>query len=167
MQTLNQIKKKLKELQESHLQLNDFFFGSFHRIGASASVTYPLFAADLLPSGISRRVDTTKMIFVFAGKVKRDVSNELEVKSDMKLAALDIFAQFYDWCEQNGIELSPDATLNDFDEAWDDDVAGYEMEISFNQFYERNACQTPGQELYLALENGDLLLLENDDKLLL
>ena len=146
MLSLNQIVLKLQNLQENHGQLNDFYFGNPYEIGASNPVTYPLMAAALNPGNLSKRTQSMKLLLVFADLVNKDESNETEVLSDMQLVAMDIYAQLWEYLDDNNISLSPDATFSSFTESWDDEVSGWQIEISIDQFYSRDTCQVPTKD---------------------
>lgn len=146
MLTLNQIVAKLQNLQENHGQLNDFYFGSPYEIGASAPVTYPLMATALNPGSLSKRTQSMKLLLVFADLVNKDESNETEVLSDLQLVAMDIYAQLWEYLDENNIKLADGATLSSFTENWDDEVSGWQIEISIDQFYSRDTCQVPTKD---------------------
>lgn len=165
--TLNQIVKKLEDLQIKHLQLNDFYFGNPWEYGADGAISYPFMGAQLLPGSVARGVVTKRFLLFFADLVNKDEGNETEVLSDMELVALDIFAQFIEWCDENNIEVSRDAALSDFTEKWDDEVSGFQIEVTMNLFYSKDTCQVPGVSSYLLLESEDYLLLEDESQILL
>lgn len=146
MLSLNQIVQKLQDLQENHGQLNDFYFGDPYEIGASSPVTYPLMAAVLNPGTLSKRTQSMKLLLIFADLVNKNEDNETEVLSDTQLVAMDIYAQLWEYLDENGISLSPDATFSSFTESWDDEVSGWQLEITIDQFYSRDTCQVPTKD---------------------
>lgn len=170
MLTLNQIVKKLREIRQAHPQLNSFEFGDFDEIGSSEAYVYPLLACDFLPGSITRQIVTTKMIILVCDRVRDDNSNLLEVLSNTHKVCLDVFAQLYEYFEDNQVELSREAVISDFNRRFDDSVAGHQLEITINQFYSKDTCQVPTipDFQYLLLDADDeFLLLENGQKLIL
>lgn len=177
MLTLNQIIAELTTIQENHAQLNSFFFGDPYEMGASESMTYPLLGIALLPGSISKGVNTTKFLLYVADLVNKDESNENEVLSDMQLVALDVYADFWEYLENNSIELARDAAFSSFTERWDDEVSGWQMEIEVRQFYSKDTCQIPTKDpdiappltpyvstsYYLANQGAEINLPINDE----
>lgn len=146
MQTLNQILSKFEELRAAHEQLNSFRFGHPDDWDESQSrtIVYPLMGAYLQPGLLARRTNSTKFILYFADRVHKGNSNLKEVLSDMQRAAMGIFAQLRDYFGVNSIEVLPDAPFTAFDSRFnDDDVAGFQLEITINQFYDANSCAEP------------------------
>ena len=166
MQTLNQIVRKLNQLQQGHEQLNSFYFGDPWEIEASGEISYPLFGATIQPGNLSKRVQSTKIIFWFAGLVSKDEHDETEVLSDMQLIAMDIFAQFWEWCDVNQIELIPDAPFSTFTEKWDSEVSGWQMEVTMNQFYSRDTCQVPSTIEPPHEDDGSVLIYDQDGNII-
>lgn len=169
MKSLNQIKAKLASLQQSHAQLNDFYFGELYELEGRDN-SYPLFTATLMQGSLAKGEHVTRLMLTFSDLVNKDYTNKDDVLSDMQLVAMNIYSQLYEWCQENQIVLSPDATFYDFIDARGDDVSGWVLEIEMSQFFTRDACTVPSrttENFYLLLENGDYLLLENGDKLIL
>jgi hypothetical protein len=167
MKSLNQIVAKLKEIQESHPRLNSFYFGQLYNLGMSESPTYPLMAGTLLDSSINGNELNTRIALVFADLVNKGEENKVDVLSDQQRTALDVYALFADWCRDELITIQSDATLDDFEDRFNDEVSGFVMEFGFTQFYDKSTCWTDNIMGYLLLENSDYILLENGDKILL
>jgi hypothetical protein len=172
MLSINQIVKKASQLSELHPQINSFYFGPFADIGSQGSVSYRLFAMDVMPGSLSIGLVNDRFILYFADIMNKDKSNEKEIFSDCQLIALDIFAQLYEYFQDNDIEIDPNATMSFFREATnDDEAAGCQIEISVPQFYSRDTCQVPtrGADVpdALLMENEDFLLQEDGFKILL
>lgn len=176
MLTLNQIISQLRTIRENHAQLNSFYFGDPFEMGASESEVYPIMGAALLPGTLAKRQKSTKLLLYVADLVNKDESNENEVLSDTELIILDVYAQLWEYLEENAIELSPDATFSSFTEEWDDEVSGWQIEINLNQFYSRDTCQVPEKDpdiippvtpyisTSLTLDNGGVELQYAEDE---
>lgn len=140
MLSLNQIVSHLQEIQEEHPQINDFYFGDPFEI---TETSYPMLGVSLLPGTISRGVSSLRFLLFIADLVDEDESFETEVLSDTNLIALDVYAKFWRYLEENNIELSRDASFSSFTEKFDDRVSGWQMEIEVRQFYSKNECEVP------------------------
>jgi len=167
MKSLNQIVAKLKEIQESHPRLNSFYFGQLYNLGMSDTPIYPLMAGTLLNNSLSGNQFTTNIALVFADLVNKGEENKLDVLSDTQRTALDVYALFEDWCRDEQIEIVQEATLDDFEDRFNDEVSGFVMEFGFTQFFDKNTCWATEEIEYLLLETGDFMLLESGDKIYL
>jgi len=156
MLTINQIVNKLQEIQEEHAQLNDFRFGDPFEYGANNPIEYPFLGAALVPGSLEKRKQNIKLLLFVADLVNKDESNETEVLSDTQLILLDIYAQLWEYLEENSIELAANATLSDFTERWDDEVSGWQTEITISQFYSRDTCQVPAKPTNIPPEDAYL-----------
>jgi len=167
MKSLNQIVAKLKEIQESHPRLNSFYFGQLYNLGMSETPIYPLMAGTLLNNSLSGNQFTTNIALVFADLVNKGEENKLDVLSDTQRTALDVYALFADWCRDEQIEIVQEATLDDFEDRFNDEVSGFVMEFGFTQFYDKNTCWSTAETYYLLTQNGGFLLLQNGGKIIL
>jgi hypothetical protein len=147
---LNNIIAKLQEIQENHAQLNDFRFGNPADYGSEDSISYPMLGAWLEPSVLSKRQFTTKLRLYVVDLVNQGASDELpeigmrnDVLSDTQLVLLDVYAQLWEYFDDNSIELSPDATISHIEGGWTDAIYGWQSEIDIRQFYSRDTCQVP------------------------
>lgn len=156
MVTINQIKRKLKEIQSLHQQLNSFYWGNPSGATAGEAIVYPLMGADLRPGNLGLRTDVMKMLLYFADRVEiQDEQLQVEVLSDMRRVALGVYAQFRDWLRLNNIVLGPDAPFSDFNDAdWDDTCFGYQLELTITQFQSSDTCQEPSTFDPTAEETG-------------
>lgn len=143
MLSLNQIVKKLNLIQVNHAQLNSFHFGDPWELEASENLQYPVLVCALLPGSLSLRQQTLRLYLAVADLVTRGEENETEVLSDTQLILLDVYAQLWEYLEENNTTLERDATLSPFTEKWDNTVSGFQAEVNVTQFYSRDACQVP------------------------
>lgn len=163
MLSLNQIIAQLQTIQRNQGQINDFYFGDPFEI---TTAKYPLLGVSLLPGTVSKGINTTRLLLFVADLVDEDESFENEVLSDTQLMALDVYAKFWGYLEDNSIELSRDAAFSSFTERFDDRVSGWQIEIDVRQFYSKNECQVPEkiipqvEERYITtdLEDGQIFL---------
>lgn len=168
MKTLNQIKSKLNELASQHLQINSFrFYGDPPERFDLQGEKFVFMGVILQPGNLLNKVNSKKMVLFFADLVDTDNANLDEVLSDTELIALDIFAQFWKWSDENGIELLRESPFKSFAEDSEHAFAGWQIDITINQFYSKDTCQVPGVSTYLLNETGGYLLLENGGKILI
>lgn len=156
--SLRQIIKKLEELADDHQQLNDFRFGDPPEYGADEPIDYPFMGVMLLPGTLGLRTDSLKLRLYLADMVSEGLGNKLEVLSDTRTIAKGIYAQFKDYLSDNGIELTPEAPISDFEEAWDDTVFGFQIDFNITQFFAANACQEPSTFDPADIDSGDVLI---------
>jgi hypothetical protein len=142
--SLRQIIVKLEELADDHHQINDFHFGDPYDFGADGPIQYPLMGCMLVPGGaLDNKTDRLKLRLYFADLVHQDLSNKLEVLSDQRRTAQGIYSQFRLWLEDNGITLDRSASLDDFEESWDDGAFGFSLDLTIDQFFSTDACWEP------------------------
>jgi hypothetical protein len=154
MLTLNQIVAKLREIREAHSQLNSFYFGDPDDAGVT--FTYPVMGLIIQPGSIARRIKSTKFVLYFSDLVTKDLSNKIEVQSDMERVALGVFAQFWDYLEDNNIQLVTEATFSPFENAGPDSAWGWQVDLTINQFYSKDSCQEPSTFESSATETGSV-----------
>ena len=109
-----------------------------------------MLGAWLEPSVLSKRQFTTKLRLYVVDLVNQGASDELpeigmrnDVLSDTQLILLDVYAQLWEYFDDNSIELSPDATISHIEGGWTDAIYGWQSEIDVRQFYSRDTCQVP------------------------
>lgn len=150
MLSVNQIVNKLQSIQENHAQLSDFRFGNPADYGSEEDIKYFLLGAWLEPGNLAKGKATTKLKVYVVGLVNLGESDELpnigmrnDVLSDTQLILMDVFAQLWEYFDDNSIVLAPDAAFEHIEGAWDDNVYGWSMTIDINQFFARDTCQVP------------------------
>jgi len=143
MISLNQFISLLKTISDAHLQLKTFGEGDVWEIGAYAPVQYPLMWAMPQPSSTSQKLLNMKFSLIFADIVYHDKSNEQDVLSDTQQIALDILAQLNAPEYADQFILDPSAQLTPFTEKFDDDVAGWKVDINIKVNYLLDRCAVP------------------------
>lgn len=154
--TLNQLIRKLEEIRSLHRQLNSFHWGNPASASDGEAPRYPLMGAFLNPGNLGQRTDLWRLVVYFASRIEdQDERLQQEVSSNMRTIALGVYAQLKNYLHSNGIKLSPDATLDWFDDAeWDDKCYGWKIELVITQFFPANACQEPSSFDPSAEDNG-------------
>lgn len=90
--SLIDIKEMLKEIQEQHLNLNDYHFGSYVEATSRDAVLYPLLVATVQPSSLSFKKENITITLSFVDKYKEDdyemrdevLSDLLQISSDVR-----------------------------------------------------------------------------------
>ena len=93
---------------------------------------------------ITGRVQGDKYLILFGDIVNKDYTNLDEVISDTKRIALDFFGTMYQEYYEDFFQVETNGTLTPFeDEIYDNDMAGWEIEITFKQDFLYDNCQVP------------------------
>jgi len=154
MISINQFTALLQSLAGAHEQIKTFGEGDVWEIGASKAVQYPLMWASLQPSSTGPKLLNMKFSLLFADLVFADKSNEQEVLSDTQQIALDILAQLNSPDYSDDFILDPNAQLTPFTEHFDDDVAGWKVDINIKVNYLADRCAVPSTLLPSPLTAG-------------
>jgi len=143
MITLNQFTALLNTMSNAHEQLKTFGEGDVWEIGASSPVQYPLMWVMPQPSSTAQKLLNMKFSLIFADIVFHDKSNEQDVLSDTQQIALDILAQLNAPDYADDFILDPNAQLTPFTEKFDNDVAGWKVDINIKVNYLSDRCAVP------------------------
>jgi len=143
MLSLNQFTALLKSLSDAHEQLKTFGEGDVWEIGASTPIQYPLMWVVPQPSNTAQKLLNMKFSLLFADIVFHDKSNEQDVLSDTQQIALDILAQLNAPEFADDFILDPIAQLTPFTEKFDDEVAGWKVDINIKVNYLADRCAVP------------------------
>jgi len=145
--TLNQIIDRIKKISLAHKQLNNFYFGFTTDFLTDKTTVYP--SAFLNDNGGNIDVAGKQVTYNFkiylldlVNIVAETSSNELEVQSDMMSVGLDLLAEFEhssytDW------KLGFGNTFLLVQEAFDDMIAGVQIDFSITVMYTRDTCAVP------------------------
>jgi len=159
--TLNAIiQKVLKPIAEDHLQLNDFGFGDLSNYAASATIKYPIMWAAVKSLRHTGKVFIYNLSIVLADIVKDDLSNIVEIQSDMILVAADVAAKIQN-IEDDTIEVIGDFNLTPFTERFTDLCAGMVLDLTLQVDSVLNPCDFPSRG-----ETSDVILSTEDDEAL-
>jgi hypothetical protein len=154
MLTLKKIVQKLEDLADDHRQISDFYFGDPGEFETEAPFTYPVMGAWVNPGTIGKGFHRERLTLYFADLVKADESNETHVLSDMRSVAMGIYSQLKQYFQLNKIQLIRDAELSPFWNSWGSDVAGWQLNIVIEQFFEANSCAEPSSFVAEAETSG-------------
>lgn len=141
--SINQLRVELAQIQQSHLQLNDFFWGDFLRSYKEDELNYPMMGA-FYPSGslLLRQTQIQLTIWV-CDKIYEDWSNLNEVESDTLQICRDIFNVINNSHRWQLIGRVQSCTVTKFIERGGDCVAGHQMVFQFLLRDSESICGLP------------------------
>lgn len=143
MTTLNQIKKVLEEIAESHGVINDFGFGADYDRGLSTTTKYPLMYAEVQASSFDDKMLLMPFNIVLSDRVDKGANNETDVLSDMLTVAMDVRAMLNSPDNYNSFKVGTSGVLTPFRDSTDDETAGWVLEVTFELIDLKDRCNVP------------------------
>jgi len=144
--TLNQTVKLIKDIAQSHDQINTVYFGDVWEFLAQTDNTYPAMFYSLTGSQINGKSLDMSFSLFFLDRQLQDETNETEVLSDQLLIAQDIVSMLrfpkFDW------EIGDNVVLEFFTENEKDYLAGVKADITISFPMLSNRCQVPSDFNY-------------------
>jgi hypothetical protein len=141
--TLVDLVKKLKAIQESHPMIRTFGEGDIYDyVDNGGEIEYPVFWTVVRPSvynGTTMRYD---LVLLFADLLTEDKSNRLQIQSDQMLVSLDVLAKLK-LDNAYTFNTAPNASMEFFQERFDDFTAGVSIAIQITAPMPLNFCQIP------------------------
>ncbi len=144
--TLNQTVKLIKDIAQSHDQINTVYFGDVWEFLAQTDNVYPAMFYSLTGSQINGKSLDMSFSLFFLDRQLQDETNETEVLSDQLLIAQDIISMLrfpkFDW------EISDNVVLEFFTENEKDYLAGVKADVTISFPMLSNRCQIPSDFNY-------------------
>lgn len=144
--TLNQTVKLIKDIAQSHDQINTVYFGDVWEFLAQTDNTYPAMFYSLTGSQINGKSLDMSFSLFFLDRQLQDETNETEVLSDQLLIAQDIISMLrfpkFDW------EIGDNVILEFFTENEKDYLAGVKADVTVSFPMLSNRCQIPSDFNY-------------------
>lgn len=141
--TLSDLIGKLKIIQEEHPMINTFGEGDIYDYTDNGGeIVYPVFWTVVRPSQFSNMAMRYRLVLLFADLLTEDKSNRLQVQSDQMLVALDVLGRLKLDNDFN-FNTPPQASVEFFQERFDDFTAGCTISIDVNSPMPLNLCQVP------------------------
>ena len=141
--TLNQINELLEGIATAHQQINSYGIGDLYDLVANGAVTYPLMFTVINPGQIQGKQMSLNLSLLFMDLVHKDQRNELEVLSDQLQIATDVVAQLRAPLYEDWFLVNESVSFEDFTERFNDEVAGYKIDITLNLSEQFNLCALP------------------------
>jgi hypothetical protein len=144
--TLNQTVKLIKDIAQSHDQINTVYFGDVWEFLAQTDNVYPAMFYSLTGSQINGKSLDMSFSLFFLDRQLQDETNETEVLSDELLIAQDIISMLrfpkFDW------EIGDNVVLEFFTENEKDYLAGVKADVTISFPMLSNRCQIPSDFNY-------------------
>ncbi len=144
--TLNQTVKLIKDIAQSHDQINTVYFGDVWEFLAQTDNVYPAMFYSLTGSQINGKSLDMSFSLFFLDRQLQDETNETEVLSDQLLIAQDIISMLrfpkFDW------EIGDNVVLEFFTENEKDYLAGVKADVTISFPMLSNRCQIPSDFNY-------------------
>jgi len=141
--TLVDLVKKLKAIQEAHPMIRTFGEGDIYDyVDNGGEIEYPVLWTVVRPSvynGTTMRYD---LVLLFADLLTEDKSNRLQIQSDQMLVSLDVLGKLK-LDDDYTFNTAPNASVEFFQERFDDFTAGVSIAIQITAPMPLNFCQIP------------------------
>ena len=142
--TINQIKKRLEDFANQHLQLNgSISFGELEEVSNQGVLKFPYMFGILQPGSFIGRQFEVRMTIVIMDLVENGLSNRWEVWSDTQLMFGDLRAFLNDPEFDNEYVFDDNITLTPFADRFTDDVTGWSAEVTFRINELKDRCAIP------------------------
>jgi len=141
--TLVDLVKKLKAIQEAHPMIRTFGEGDIYDyVDNGGEIQYPVLWTVVRPAIYNSTTLRYDLVLLFADLLTEDKSNRLQIQSDQMLVALDVLAKLKLDNDYTFI-AAPNATLEFFQERFDDFTAGVSITVQITAPLPLNLCAIP------------------------
>jgi hypothetical protein len=141
--SINQLSTELKAIQESHYQLNSYYFGEFNLALQNRELEYPLLVCDYNNGSINISNTSVQLFIIVADKVYKDNSNLIETKSDTLQICRDIFNVMKKSQRWQVLGRVTQGNVTSFVERGKDEVAGHVMNVTIELRDTNGICDLP------------------------
>jgi hypothetical protein len=146
--TLNQIVARIKAIAEAHEQINTFVFGDLDEVLRNDIIYPACFMPYPREQGNGSDLNMSASLFfmdrqIQGGGVEDNTFNELEVTSDMREVAKDIYAQLRYQQFDPRWNVSTQFAINPSNEQQPDYLAGVQLEFTIKLPYTTDRCVVP------------------------
>jgi len=141
--SINQLSAELKAIQDSHYQLNSYYFGEFNLALQNRELEYPLLVCDYNNGSINISNTSVQLFIIVADKVYKDNSNLIETKSDTLQICRDIFNIMKKSQRWQVLGRVTQGNVTSFVERGKDEVAGHVMNVTIELRDSNGICELP------------------------
>ena len=141
--TYHKIIDLLESVQQASPRMKSFAQGDIVYFADSMSgntIQYPLMFATPLAMSYDENTTTYQMSIIFADIVHTDLSNEIDVVTDMELEARNLLSQIKRGSLDDKIDCILPTSSTPFFERFNDHVGGVVLDVSSIVFEDINAC---------------------------
>lgn len=142
--TYHKIIDLLESVQQASPRMKSFAQGDIVYFADSMSgntIQYPLMFATPLAMSYDENTTTYQMSIIFADIVHTDLSNEVDVVTDMELEARSLLSQIKRGTLIDKVDCILPASSTPFFERFNDHVGGVVLDVSLIVFEDINACE--------------------------
>lgn len=146
MQSVEQLVQRLQDVKENNATLSSgtFFFGPPPEFGAEETIVYPFTGSWLNDSQLNGNMVSVSFKIYFADRVNPEKNNRTAVLSALHISALQFLAQLEHTLKYSyNARITQSTPLVDFDERFDDEVTGWECDLTIEQHYNKSVCDIP------------------------
>lgn len=156
--TINRVRVEFQEIQESHTQLNDFYWGDFLRAIKRKEVRYPLLCCYKVNGTMLRNTSPLNLIIIVADRVYKGHENLNDTESDTHQVLRDvktIITRSERWNALGAVEII--GQVEGFIDRSADEVTGHILRITMRMNDSDNICDLPlsGYDFGEQYENTD------------
>lgn len=133
----------LKKAQQNSPRINSFGQGDivyFAENMTGNTIQYPLMFVTPLSMSYEQNTTTYTLSIIFADIVHTDLSNEVDVVSDMELEARYLLSSIKRGFLKNEIDVILPASSQPFFERFNDHIGGVALDVNIVVFEDINAC---------------------------
>jgi hypothetical protein len=141
--SINQLSAELQAIQDSHYQLNSYYFGEFNLALQNRELEYPLLVCDYNNGSINVSNTSVQLFIIVADKVYKDNSNLIETKSDTLQICRDIFNIMKKSQRWQVLGRVTQGNVTSFVERGKDEVAGHVMNVTIELRDSNGICDLP------------------------
>lgn len=141
--SINQLSAELKAIQDSHYQLNSYYFGEFNLALQNRELEYPLLVCDYNNGSVNVSNTSVQLFIIVADKVYKDNSNLIETKSDTLQICRDIFNVMKKSQRWQVLGRVTQGNVTSFVERGKDEVAGHVMNVTIELRDTNGICDLP------------------------
>ncbi len=166
--TLNQVKRRLESLANSHKQIRTVRFVDYDEALDDSDVTYPLCVIELQ---VDNLISLRERLTYFSFKVylfdlinlkKEALGNEFEVKSDLSSIAQDIVAMvnFHEY--QADWQVDEEYNFKIANYQLQDLAGGVQFDLRIGVRFDANRCQVPAEDVEFETDiSQDMKIISN------
>ena len=144
LKSVNQIRLELSQIQQSHLQLNSFFWGDFLRAyKENTELNYPLMGGFYPNANLLNNQTQLQLTIFVCDKMYKDWSNLNDVESDTLQICRDVYNVINSSTRWQRIGRVQSCSVSKFIERGGDEVAGHTMTFQLLLRDKSGVCDLP------------------------
>lgn len=143
--TLFQVVQMIREIAESHSQIQTFGEGDIYNyVDNGGEIKYPVSWAVFQRANSGKGVVVYDFLLIFADLLFEDKSNRLQIQSDCQLVAMDFLSKIK-FQPGNEFTIADNVTIEPFEERFDDFTAGVSVPLKISVPFPLDFCSFPSK----------------------